>query len=302
MSNRRAQDERIEGTPDGSNAISEIVDIPDAPTIGSATAGMVSASVAFTPSTTGGTVSTYTATSTPGSITGTSATSPITVSGLTAGTSYTFKVKGTNSTGTGAESSASNSITALAPMEGAYDALATAIVPSGGLSSIIFSGIPSGYKNLQLRINGQSNRGTFGIDQLRMQVGSGSIDSGSTSYAWHYIRGENTSLSTLGYATSSGDNGSWQLNGAIGTTTGSNFGAIIIDIVDYSSTSKNKTMRSLSGTEHNTAIGTVFGRTAIGSCVWLGANRLSPITIINLFPENGTLFTQHSSFALYGVK
>ena len=29
MSNRRAQDERIEGTPDGVNAITEIVDVPD---------------------------------------------------------------------------------------------------------------------------------------------------------------------------------------------------------------------------------------------------------------------------------
>mgnify|MGYP003336335587 CR=1 FL=1 len=35
MSIRRAQDERIEGTPDGVNAITEIMDVPDAPTVGS---------------------------------------------------------------------------------------------------------------------------------------------------------------------------------------------------------------------------------------------------------------------------
>lgn len=112
MSIRRAQDERIEGTPDGLNAITEIMDVPDAPTIGTATGSGTTASVPFTAAVTGGTPTSYTATSTPGSITATSATSPISVSGLTGGTSYTFKVKGTNSTGTGPDSSASNSITA----------------------------------------------------------------------------------------------------------------------------------------------------------------------------------------------
>jgi hypothetical protein len=87
-----------------------IADVPDAPTIGTATKSGTIASVTFTAATTGGTATTYTATSTPGSLTGTSATSPISVTGLTVGTTYTFKVKGSNTTGTGAESSASNPI------------------------------------------------------------------------------------------------------------------------------------------------------------------------------------------------
>ena len=113
MSIRRAQDERIEGTPDGLNAVTEIVDVPDAPTIGTATAGAAGsgqATVTYTAAATGGAVTTFTATSTPGSLTGTGA-SPITVSGLTIGTAYTFTVKGTNSTATGPESAASNSVT-----------------------------------------------------------------------------------------------------------------------------------------------------------------------------------------------
>ena len=93
--------------------ITPIDDVPDAPTIGTATAGVGSATVTFTPAATGGPVTTYTATSTPGSITGTSSSSPITVSGLTASTAYTFKVKGTNSTATGPESAASNSATPI---------------------------------------------------------------------------------------------------------------------------------------------------------------------------------------------
>ena len=56
--------------------------VPDSPTIGTATAGDSSASVAFTaPADIGvGAITGYTATSTPGSITGTGSSSPITVS------------------------------------------------------------------------------------------------------------------------------------------------------------------------------------------------------------------------------
>lgn len=86
---------------------------PNAPTIGTATAGEGSASVTFTaPSNVGGSAITlYGAVSTPGGITGTSASSPVSVTGLTNGTAYTFAVWATNSYGPSVYSSASNSVT-----------------------------------------------------------------------------------------------------------------------------------------------------------------------------------------------
>ena len=72
-----------------------------------------SASISFTtPASTGGSpITGYTVTSTPGSITATGPTSPIVVTGLTNGTSYTFTVHATNAIGNGPESAPSNSVT-----------------------------------------------------------------------------------------------------------------------------------------------------------------------------------------------
>lgn len=91
---------------------------PGAPTIGTATAGTNNnASVAFTaPACTGrfpAGITNYTAISTPGCITATGASSPVTVTGLTTGTSYTFRVRANGANGlSGPLSAASNSITA----------------------------------------------------------------------------------------------------------------------------------------------------------------------------------------------
>jgi trimeric autotransporter adhesin len=97
--------------------VTPIADVPDAPTIGAATDvgtsrayNNGSATVAYTAAPTGGTAATFTATSTPGSFTGTG-TSPITVTGLQSATSYTFTVSAANANGT-LTSAASSSITA----------------------------------------------------------------------------------------------------------------------------------------------------------------------------------------------
>ncbi|UPG93877.1 autotransporter domain-containing protein [Luteibacter aegosomatissinici] len=92
---------------------------PQAPTIGTATAGAAGsgqAQVAFTPpSDDGGSpITTYTAVSTPGNLTATASGSPITITGLSAGNNYSFKVTAKNSAGTSPESGASNSVQMLA--------------------------------------------------------------------------------------------------------------------------------------------------------------------------------------------
>jgi hypothetical protein len=286
MSNRRAQDERIEGTPDGVNAITEIVDVPDAPTIGTATAGMANASVPFTAATTGGTVSTFTAISSPGSFTGTSATSPITVSGLTAGTSYTFTVRGTNSTGTGSYSSSSNSIVPDPVMERAYDSLIS-VALSTTTEGITFSGIPTGYKHLQVRAIVRSAAAAVNDDFL-VRFNS---DSGS-NYVGHALYGSGSSAG----ATITGTTSTTTLYQALvaGNSLSANiFGSVVMDVLDYENINKYKTVRTFGGYDDNSTNGHISLRGGL----WMSNSAITSITI-----SGGSSWLANSSFALYGVK
>ena len=66
------------------------------------------------------------------------------------------------------------------------------------------------------------------------------------------------------------------------------------DILDYSSTSKYKTTRSLGGWSDNTA-----GQPQLNSALWLNANAISSITI---GVGGGTVMTVNSIFSLYGIR
>jgi hypothetical protein len=122
------------------------VTVPGAPTSVTATStGATTANVSFTaPTSDGGAVITsYTATSSPGGITGSisQATSgTIAMTGLTAGTSYIFTVKATNSAGTGSASSASNSISTVGVPSAPTSVVATA---TGKRSATVSFGAPA---------------------------------------------------------------------------------------------------------------------------------------------------------------
>lgn len=89
------------------------IGVPAAPTIGTATAANSKATISFTPPTFDGghTITGFTVTANPGGRTASGTASPITVSGLTNGTAYTFTVIATNDVGASVPSAPSNSVT-----------------------------------------------------------------------------------------------------------------------------------------------------------------------------------------------
>ena len=264
-----------------------IADVVDAPTIGTATAGAELATVAYTAAATGGAATSFTAISTPGSITGTGA-SPITVSGLTGGTAYTFKVYGTNASGvwTATQSSASNSVTpAIAT---SFESITTTTVGAGGTSSITFSSIPSTYSHLQIRLFGQTNRPDVSRDNYRITLNG---DTGS-NYSYHGVFGTGASVGS--YAAANATFIQSNTLGALGY-----FGASIVDILEYTNTNTFKTLRCIGGVNDNTAGWTVVD---FDSGNW---RNTSAITSITLTPGGGggsNAFVQYTHAALYGIK
>jgi hypothetical protein len=255
---------------------------PSAPVIGSATDGGTgtTASVAFTPSTYIGKGSiTYTATSSPGNLTGTGS-SPITVSGLTTGTAYTFTVQGTTNYGvTSAVSSASNSVTPASPSS--FESIATA--SGSGVSTITFSSIPSTFKHLQIRMFGQDAAGSGGYVRMRFNGDTG------TNYYVHGLTGTGSTV----YASNNGPMNNMYTYGYYPNVN--SFFSNIFDITDYASTTKNKTSRLFGGYDSN---GTNSQEVSLFSYLWLNTNAITSITI---YGDDGN-FSSTTSFALYGIK
>ena len=109
--------------------------VPDAPTIGAATAGNAQVSLAFTaPTYTGkpATITSFTATSNTG-ISSSNTASPIVITGLVNNTGYKFTVIATNATGNSAPSAESNAVAPVVPPSPVINFLVVAGGGSGGM-------------------------------------------------------------------------------------------------------------------------------------------------------------------------
>jgi hypothetical protein len=164
-----------------------------------------------------------------------------------------------------------------------YESIATVTVGAGGQSSITFSSIPSTYKHLQLRAfsyAAATNQGYF------LQING---DTGTTNYNTHYVYGDGSSALA-------GANSTWAGIDIAPTASSSSYGtAIVVDILDYTNTNKNKTIRSLQGSDANGA-----GNVGLFSGLWQNTSAITSLVI----RENlsGLDINQYSSFALYGIK
>ena len=174
---------------------------------------------------------------------------------------------------------------------GDYESIATVTVGSGGTSSITFTSIPTtGYAHLQLRILGRITR-SADSDSVRFRFNS---DTGST-YGYHYLDGDGSAASAGANVSLTG--GTVPVLLPADNMNASVFGAAVVDILDYANTNKYTTVRALGGVDNNSSV--VPGSVQFRSGLWRDT---SAISTIYLYPSNGTLFNQHSHFALYGIK
>ncbi len=166
-----------------------------------------------------------------------------------------------------------------------YESIQTYTVGAGGQATISFTLIPSTYKHLQIRYVVRSTQAATetGIN-ARLNSDTGS------NYAWHYIFGDGASVAASGSATQNAFN---LVNVAGANATASAFAAGVFDILDYTNTSKYKTVRLLQGWDGNGS-----GRINFSSGLWMNT---AANNAVEFYPSSGN-WAQYSSFALYGIK
>ncbi len=173
-----------------------------------------------------------------------------------------------------------------------FESIATTTVGAGGAADVTFSSIPSTFKHLQIRAIHRSEGSGTGVDWLDIRFNS---DSGS-NYAYHYLIGDGSSPFAGANSSQS------KILSALGQPNdgqpASVFGATVIDILDYASTTKNKTVRTLNGLSNNQTSENFIG---LSSGLWM--NNTTAISSISLFNNTSANdIAQYSHFALYGIK
>jgi hypothetical protein len=173
----------------------------------------------------------------------------------------------------------------------AFESIAT-VTAAGGESTLNFTSIPSTYKHLQIR-------------------GIGRLSGTSEGYGYSYIHFNNGPQATHGlfvHGTTVTLNAStsayYQIPNAMAPSnapTGT-YGALIINIHDYASTTKLKTVRGFSGYNTNGAAATYYHGVGLSSALatGLGTSALTSVQITS--GPFGETFVAGSTYALYGIK
>lgn len=167
----------------------------------------------------------------------------------------------------------------------AFEHIQSFTVGTLGASSITFSEIPQIYRHLQIRGVFRGTTAGTGFDNCSITINR---DTGS-NYSAHilYADGSGSAAST-GNASVTGTSYSYYIPQA--SSTSNSFGCVVLDILDYSSSIKNKTIRSLGGVDLNGS-----GRVHLSSSSWMSTTVVSSITCSAPFSVNST-------FSLYGIR
>ena len=167
--------------------------------------------------------------------------------------------------------------------------LITSTTLSSSAASVTFSSIPSGYKDLVLKVSIR-NSGDNGNNSAAMST----TFNGDTAnnYSWTYVWANISSPNSGQTGNYSNIQGYFISNGS--SSTASTFANTEIYIPNYAS-STAKPVSYFGSPETNS---TTLWANSIGAALWRGT---SAITTILLKPVYGTNFVSGSSFYLYGL-
>ena len=175
-----------------------------------------------------------------------------------------------------------------------YESIATVTVGSGGASNVELTSIPATYTHLQVRCFARTNRATYNVDVMYMQLNS---DTTGTNYTQHNIRANNASFPGTAIADGAANVFSDFIIGA--NNGAAPFAGFVIDVLDYTNTNKYTTVRGFGGADSNGDVSSFCTTIMLNSQLWKNTNA---VTSIKFVPVYGTSFNQYSQFALYGIK
>lgn len=172
------------------------------------------------------------------------------------------------------------------PVTNSWESIFTYTVTGSSTASWTLSAIPSTYKHLQLRAFFKTDAVTW--------IPFGVNGDTNTQRATHYLSGTGSGTPSAGAGLGSTGEGNYAI-----LANASQWGASIIDILDYADTTKNKTSRAFTGVDNNGSGGVLL-------CSILhvtnGTTAVSSIGMDITQYGSGAKFVVGSTFALYGIK
>ena len=169
-----------------------------------------------------------------------------------------------------------------------YELISTTVLGSAA-ASVTFSGLgtsAAAYKHLQIR---GTVRDTLTTSTARLGVQLNGDT--ATNYDSHGLFGRGASVASFAEITKDVMRMVQDTPG--GTTTANTFAGVIMDFLDFSSTTKNKTVRALGGFAANESV------IGLDSGEWRSTAAVTSITLTAL---QGTAFATGSRFSLYGLR
>jgi hypothetical protein len=168
-----------------------------------------------------------------------------------------------------------------------YVLLAKNVVGSAGAASVTFSSIPqTGYTDLQILLSPHTDRASYANADLALQFNGSSVSNGKSIYSAN----TNTVISGSLIALVQGGNNS--LTGDQNLV----FGPTSLYIPNYTG-STNKSV-SIEFTAEGNSTDIEQTRNGMSALLW---GNTAAITSITLSPNSGTIWTQNSTFYLYGI-